>query len=1325
MRRLHLAANACPVRVRKAVYGWGASSLIKLEDRRLRTATEFFYRESSMRPASSCVVPLWMTVLCLLAALLSLGGRASAQTDTWTGKGANSDWSNVSDWNNGAITGGENILINLTSAATDVDQNFTVGTLTLSNAGDSATILNGVTLTVGGNITNNGTITLNSSGGTTNLVVGTPAGGQTITLSGSGKLIMSNNANNSISGDNTLLNEETISGAGQIGAPALGEGLLTLANSGTINANASAGMTIDAAGGVTNTGTIEATGGATLELTNTGSPAYMEIINTGGTISANASTLIVTGTTINGGTVTLTGAATLELGGSTIEGVTLTNSVTGMIEAGGFNTLEGTIDNPAGGTIEINHTGLLTLAGNISNKGTINDGGYLTLASNISNAGTINLAPVGSTTSTAELLVDGDITLSGGGRLTMSNNVNNFIIAVGAGLALLTNEETISGAGQIGAPALGTGPLTLVNSGTINANASAGMTIETLGGLTNTGTIEATGGATLQLLDMGPQDFQQPIVNTGGTISANASTLSLTATTIVGGAVTLTGASTLLMNNSTIQGTTLNTSTTGLIESVGGTSIINASVVNFHNTGTLEANGGDLRIEGPGTTFFTNDNQTTGTLTGGTYIANENNIYWAAGPNGIKTLSASVTELNDSDLFNTTTSSNMLAGLTSITATGSLTLGADEGISDAGAFSNTGSLTLLPGVVVFSVGSLTQISGGSLTAGTYVLDVNLSLSGATQNITTNAANLTLAGGTIENANSTSALAGLASNTGSLTIAGTSNNVTTTAASFSNTGTLTIDAGNSFGAAGGLTQISGSTLSAGTYVLAGNLNLNSTASGGINITTNSANLTLAGGTIAVNDPLLPGPENALAGLASNTGSLTIAGTSNNVSTTAASFSNTGTLTIDANDGFTIAKLTQISGSTLSGGTFVLGGNLDLTTAGISLTTNSSTLTLEGGTINSNGVNALSALASNTKSLTLADDASLTTSATSNFTNSGIVDVAKGSTLTVGGTSYSYNQTAGTTTVDGTLSGGTAGSASVTGGTILGAGTVNDNLSVGNASGTAATINVGNKGVAGLLSITGKYTQLATGTMTGSINGTAAGTGFSQLKVTGAAALAGTINFTVATAFQASLTAGEVFTVLTAGSITGRFSNTTIAINSTFQFDVTYTATGVVLTVEAAGAAVVPTKGNSGTVQSSAQLVTAVASTKPAAANRKTLVLSSGVRRRVTEDIPILKPIVVAGLGHSSAIPVRGLELNNLRRLEHIPAYRSPALPIAVAAMPRTGNDSSMRSAGVSSDLLMGEMHPIGVQRPVSGWIGASGNPRATVQILRPTFPRFAR
>jgi hypothetical protein len=98
--------------------------------------------------------------------------------------------------------------------------------------------------------------------------------------------------------------------------------------------------------------------------------------------------------------------------------------------------------------------------------------------------------------------------------------------------------------------------------------------------------------------------------------------------------------------------------------------IINVGTATVNNTGTLEAAGGTLTIEGSGTTFFTNDNQTTNTLTGGTYIANGNNIQWAAGTDGIKTLSANVTEENGGQLINTTNSSNALAGLTSITSAG-------------------------------------------------------------------------------------------------------------------------------------------------------------------------------------------------------------------------------------------------------------------------------------------------------------------------------------------------------------------------------------------------------------------------------------------------------------------------------------------------------------------------------------------------------------------------------------------------------------------------------------------------------------------------------
>jgi hypothetical protein len=1461
--------------------------------------------------------------------------------------------------NNGTIHSGSTLTNSATGTIEVMSSTNTLGGTINNSAGGILKIDNGAVLDLeAGTYSQLGTVQLNSAGSFTELELLGNA-----TLSG-GTITMSNNANNYIFGAataDTLTNQETIQGAGHIG-----NGTMTLVNSGTINANQSQGITMQVSGGITNTGTIEATAG-TLELLAT------TVTNTGGTISDNANILNLTSSTINGGTVTLTGAATLQLNNGTIHsGSTLTNSATGTIEVmTSTNTLGGTINNSAGGTFKIDNGAVLDLeAGTYSQLGTVQ---------------------INSSGSFTELVLLGNATLSGG-TVTMSNNANNYIFGT-ATADTLTNQETIQGAGHIG-----NGTMTLVNSSTgiINANQSGGMTLQISGGMTNSGTIEATAG-TLELL-------ATTVTNTGGTISANANILNLTSTTINGGTVTLTGAATLQLNNATIHGgSTLTNSATGTIEvmsstntlggtinnSAGGTFkidngailnletgtysqlgtvqlnsagsftelelqgnvtlsggtvtmsnntenfilaaattdiltnqetiqgagnignggmglvnsgtinanassnlVISVSSSNFNNTGTLEATGGTVTIEGPGTTFFTNDNQTTNTLTGGTYIANGHNISWAAGSGGIKTLSANVTEENGGELFNTTNNTHALAGLTSITSTGALTIGG-VAFTDAGSFSNAGSLTILSGES-FTVGTLSQISGGSLTAGTFVLDGNLSLSGATQTITTNATNLTLAGGTIENANSTNALAGLATNSKTLTIAGTSNNVSTTASSFSNTGTMTINASDSFTAAK-LTQISGTTLSGGTFVLGGNLDL---TTAGINVTTNSSTLTLQGGTINSNG------VNALSALASNTKSLTIAGSSNNVSTSAASFSNTGTLTINAGDSFTAAKLTQISGNTLTGGTYVLSGNLDLTTSGLSITTNSATLTLEGGTINSNGVNTLSALASNTKSLTvagtsnnvsttaasfsntgtltinkgdtftapaltqisgstlsggtfvlagnldltaaanittnsanltleggsiktgstndlanlatntnsltlasnatftavgnftnsgaltinkgstftltgthtltnlsagtlasgtytiggtlqltatnggittnaanltltgtaakindgstnalagfnnntgtfaLASSATLTT-ASSNFSNSGTVTVAKGTTLTVGGTSHSYNQTAGTTTVDGTLSGGTTGSANFTGGSIFGAGTIKANTTVGNSTGTAATINVGDSGKAGLLAITGTYTQLATGTMNVSIGGLTTGS-YSELTVSGTTSLSGTL--TVAIVNGLILNSGNIgaqFTILSStGALSGVFANTTVTVG-TDVFSISYVGNTVVLTLTSVTG---PTGSSS--AMPAVQMASMKPSGKPVAAASKGSVLSSGLRHRVSSIGKSSKPILTAGTA-----PARGTELSNLRSWERMPVMTTMRTP-AMAQMPGAVTSTNSHEQP-TSDLRVGQNHVIGVQSPLAGWMGSSTNRRTPVKIMPPVLPRTVR
>jgi hypothetical protein len=265
-------------------------------------------------------------------------------------------------------------------------------------------------------------------------------------------------------------------------------------------------------------------------------------------------------------------------------------------------------------------------------------------------------------------------------------------------------------------------------------------------------------------------------------------------------------------------------------------------------------------------------------------------------------------------------------------------------------------------------------------------------------------------------------------------------------------------------------------------------------------------------------------------------------------------------------------------------------------------------------------------------------------------------------------------------------------------------------------------VGDSGKSGLLAITGTYTQLATGKMTGLINGTTAGTGFSQLNVTGTAALAGTINFTVAAAFQGSLFSGETFTVLNASSVTGAFSNSTIAINSNFHFNVSYTATGVVLTV-ATGPSAPPT---SGPAQPVAQI--AMASTRPAAAASKSHpVFSSGLRHRVGGVGKTYKPILAVGMapaGHSNIILARGTELNNLRSWERIPViFKIRAA--GVAQMPGAVNATTSRIAMPTADPRMVQNHIIGVQSPLAGWMGTSTNRRTPVKIMPPMVPRVVR
>ena len=151
--------------------------------------------------------------------------------------------------------------------------------------------------------------------------------------------------------------------------------------------------------------------------------------------------------------------------------------------------------------------------------------------------------------------------------MTLSNSAVNYIYGAAAA-DTLTNQETISGAGTIGH-----GQMTLVNSGTIDSNGSAGMVLNPNGGTTNTGIIETTAGSTLEVLGT-------TVTNTGGSVLANTGTLQVEGATVNGGTVTLTGASTLQLFNGIVQGGTLTNSATGTIESLGGTNTLGGTINN-------------------------------------------------------------------------------------------------------------------------------------------------------------------------------------------------------------------------------------------------------------------------------------------------------------------------------------------------------------------------------------------------------------------------------------------------------------------------------------------------------------------------------------------------------------------------------------------------------------------------------------------------------------------------------------------------------------------------------------------------------------------------
>ena len=162
----------------------------------------------------------------------------------------------------------------------------------------------------------------------------------------------------------------------------------------------------------------------------------------------------------------------------------------------------GTAINSVGGNLDAVVSA--TDSGTLVNSGAVNvrNGGTLTVgAATLNNAGSINLL---GTFSATELLIEQNVTLSGGGTVSMSGNQS--LITGGSGFTLTNVNNKIIGVGEIGDSHFA---INNQSSGVINGNGTA-FHMELAANVTNAGLIEGTTSQGLFITSQPPSQTPGP-----------------------------------------------------------------------------------------------------------------------------------------------------------------------------------------------------------------------------------------------------------------------------------------------------------------------------------------------------------------------------------------------------------------------------------------------------------------------------------------------------------------------------------------------------------------------------------------------------------------------------------------------------------------------------------------------------------------------------------------------------------------------------------------------------------------------------------------------
>jgi hypothetical protein len=626
-------------------------------------------------------------------------------------------------------------------------------------------------------------------------------------------------------------------------------------------------------------------------------------------------------------------------------------------------------------------------------------------------------------------------------------------------------------------------------------------------------------------------------------------------------------------NNLTIDASSSLTIPGGDSLTVNGTSIANAGKIIIDDTAAAAAlaiaAGQSVTLTGGGTVTM---NDASGGLAAlirggsGSTLTNVNNTIQGAGQLGFGNGLAFVNQAGgviNGNQPGRVLEVNAYVGVTNLglmEATGGGTLSFVQGLTfnnAGGTVSSSGSGSTVVFIGVTQGGTLKTSSGG-------VMQGEGTLDGAAHGAVNNQGTISVPG------SQTTTLIGTINNTGTFVLDDTTGNSALSVTAGQNVmltggGTVMLidtmggaEAFISGGAGSTLTNVNNTIEGSGQIGQAGGLILLNQKAGVINANQAGRVLYINANGGATNQGLMEATSGGLlnlSALVSNSHTIQTSGSGSEV-LVPGTIKNAGTFAVGTGTLFNITgTLTNFSGTTLTGGTYNVSGTLQFVGANIVNDAGHITLTGAASAIidqtSNDGLRNLAAITSK-GSLTLHSGKTLTTPAS--LSSAGTLAVAAGTNLKVTG---SHTQTAGTTTVDGTL---TAPS-----GTTIQAGNVFGKGKIASTVVSSGSFTAGDSATS-----TGKlspntYTQNTSGSLNIAIGGLTAGTQYGQLTVPNGAHLHGTLNVTLIKNFIPAI--GNTFTILTASAVTGTFATVNgLSINSGEHFTIRYNSTNVILTVD---------------------------------------------------------------------------------------------------------------------------------------------------------------